>query len=67
MDFALFDFLSAGYTAEFLFFPKLSQKERGAGYTQMWVLHGGIRYLSTHPVDAENFTGSSLQCIINSS
>ena len=29
MDFALFDFISAGYTAEFLF-PQLSQKERGA-------------------------------------
>ena len=40
MNFALFDFISADYTAEFLF-PRLSQKESGAGYTQMRVIHGG--------------------------
>ena len=39
-DLALFDFLSAVVTARF---PRLSQKEKGAGYTQMQVIHGSIQ------------------------
>ena len=40
-------FFKCGLYSWISFFPRLSQKESGAVYTQMRVIHGGIQY-STH-------------------
>lgn len=43
----MLDFLTAVYRAKFpFFFSRLSMNEKGAGYTQMWVIQAGIQQLS---------------------
>ena len=39
------NFIDAVYTSEILFFPPNFRQNPGAGYTQMSVIHPGLRYM----------------------